>query len=110
MNREIDEDMAHAACLLSTVGVIHVRVSQLSVSVVRFVEVRSSSLYKVLALAHATCLLTTDVKSSMTALSLICLASRERACSPLLKHAYGRIQVGMLRVHTNNLPLIYTTS
>ena len=28
--------------------------------------------------------------------SLICLAKRARACSPLLMHMYGRIQVGML--------------
>ena len=97
MKREIDEDMAHAACLLTTVGVSPVRVQQVSVSVVRCVEaVVVVYKCKVLDMAHATCLLTTDVKSSMTALSLICLASRERACSPLLKHAYGRIQVGML--------------
>jgi hypothetical protein len=45
MKREIDEDMAHAACLLTTVGVSHVRASHVAricvtqVSVVPFVEV-----------------------------------------------------------------------
>jgi hypothetical protein len=39
------------------------------------------------AFLHATCDYTP---------SFICLANRARACSPLLKHEYGRIHVGML--------------
>jgi hypothetical protein len=57
-------------------------------------------------MAHAACLFTKAVKSSITAPSCIWRARAERACSPLLRQSKGRIQAGMLpRPTDDSLPI-----